>query len=226
MDLHRPPTSMGEWMERLVPGIAHEIGTPTQSVGNTVYFLRGVWDDLVPLLEAVEAICARAQGEDVSAGDLTRIRESLARADLAYLRAEVPAALSDCGGQARRIADMVHAVRAFVRPDGGRPEAARLVTDTLLVARHEVKYVADIHTELENGPVAGDASAAEVGLDLLRRVVQAADLIARARQEHGVNEPGVDERGVVAVRTRRVEGGLAIDVTARPAGAVEESRIE
>ncbi len=73
-----------ESVGRLAAGIAHEINTPIQYVGDSVYFLRDAVADVERLLVA----CREAAGEHPALDALA------AEVDLAFLRDEIPKAFA------------------------------------------------------------------------------------------------------------------------------------
>ena len=109
-----------EAIGNLAAGIAHEINTPIQYVGDNLRFLGGAFRDL----EAPEPSM-----------------------DADFLRAEVPAAIDQSLQGVDRVAAIVRAVREFAAPGPDDPTAvsvSRVVENSVAVTRNVWKYAAEV----------------------------------------------------------------------------------
>jgi signal transduction histidine kinase len=181
---------------QLAAGIAHEINTPTQFVGDTVRFLGDAFGDLMDLLVAYEELLGAAERGPVPSALIARIRAAEDRADLDYLRTRVPGAVERADDGVQRVATIVRAMRDFAHP----PAAAKAPVDinaalrsTLVVATNEYKYVADVETDLgELPPVMCDGG--DMNQVFLNLVVNAAHAIVDANRHSA-------RRGTIRVHT-------------------------
>ncbi len=83
-----------EAIGQLAAGIAHEINTPTQYVGDNTRFLKESWEWIAKLLELSATICQLARKGAVSNQPLEEFEKLAQQADLEYLLKEVPARLT------------------------------------------------------------------------------------------------------------------------------------
>jgi PAS domain S-box-containing protein len=144
-----------ESVGRLAAGIAHEINTPIQFVGDNVSFLHTAFGDLLQLCQVYRSLCDKATATLLDPGDLARLREAEEAADLDYLRENVPRSITATLDGARRVAHIVQAMKSFAHPDRGEKTPADLnaaLRSTLTMATNELKYVAEVETELEPLP--------------------------------------------------------------------------
>jgi PAS domain S-box-containing protein len=74
-----------ESIGRLAAGIAHEINTPTQYVGDNIRFLQDAMRDLLELLQRFQGMLECAKQGAVSAEQIAELEEAVENADLAYL---------------------------------------------------------------------------------------------------------------------------------------------
>jgi PAS domain S-box-containing protein len=128
-----------ESIGQLAAGIAHEINTPIQFVGDTLHFLGDAFADLMTVEEIQRRLRAAADGL-VDPALLTELDEATEHADVEYLRERVPVALERGRDGIDRVASIVSAMRAFAHPSGAGFTPADLneaVRNTLVVARGE-----------------------------------------------------------------------------------------
>jgi len=144
-----------ESLGRLSAGLAHEINTPIQFVGDNTRFLADAYRDMLELLLVYRECMAPALGE-LEWGERTRrAQEAENKADIEYLETEIPAAVSQSLEGVERVASLVRAMKSFSYKDSTEQAYADLneaIRTTLTVARNEVKYVADVHLELGELP--------------------------------------------------------------------------
>jgi PAS domain S-box-containing protein len=185
---------------QLASGIAHEINTPVQYVGDNARFLQDAFGELLAALRSVQGILdARAGG--ASADDLAgMVSECLARAEVDYLLAEIPAAIQQSLEGVARISKIVRAMKDFAHP--GREEKTpvdlnAIVETTITVARNEWKYVADMQTEFDHRLPPVRCHAGEINQVVLNMIINAAHAI-----EDKIRERGGD-KGVIRISTHR-----------------------
>jgi signal transduction histidine kinase len=203
----------------LAAGVAHEINTPIQFVGDSVDFLRDASQDVFALVDSLH--CLRdAVDEGGDSHVLTQLlaaaREAEERADLEYLRENVPKAFDRCGDGLERVTSIVRSMKEFSHPaekDMAPVDLNRAIMATLTVARNEYKYVADMSTELgELPPVVCYVN--DINQVVLNIVVNAAHAIADVIA-------GTEQRGTITVRTY-VEAEHAVIAIADTGGGIPE----
>ncbi|BCJ49553.1 hypothetical protein Asp14428_10280 [Actinoplanes sp. NBRC 14428] len=175
-----------ESLGRLSAGLAHEINTPIQFVGDNTRFLADAYRDMWQLLVVYRECMAHELGELAWDERTARARKAEEVADVEYLVAEIPVAVQQTLEGVERVASLVRAMKSFTYKDTAEQSYADLneaIRTTLTVARNEVKYVADVHLDLAELPEVmchrGDLN--QVFLNLL---VNAADAL-EGRAERG-----------------------------------------
>jgi len=210
-----------ESVGRLASGIAHEINTPIQFVGDNTRFLLEAFQDVEKLLGAYGQLRAAAEQGPVAPELLAEVRRAEEQTDLAYLKEEIPRAAGQTLEGVDRVANIVRAMKDFARQDAIAKSPAdlnRALQTTLTVARSELKYVADVKTNLDPAlpPVlCHEGRLKQVFLNLLVNAAHAiGDVVAKEGQP----------KGQIAVTTRREGEEVVIAIADTGAGIPPEIR--
>jgi PAS domain S-box-containing protein len=209
-----------ESVGRLAAGIAHEINTPIQFIGDNTHFLQDSFNSLLAMMKKYQGLREAAETATISTSLLEEIKQAEAEADVQYLSEEVPKAIAQTLEGVDRVATIVRAMKEFAHPDTRQKSAAdlnRAIMSTLTVARNELKYVADVETDLGDLPpvVCNISDLNQVFLNLL---VNAAHAIREVVRE------GTDAKGKIRVRTRREGNTVLIAISDTGCGIPENIR--
>jgi PAS domain S-box-containing protein len=204
----------------LAAGIAHEINTPIQFVGDNTRFLQDSFRDTTAMLAKYEDLCEAARLGPVQSELLEEVQAVRKRIDWDYLRLEIPKALDQMLDGIERVAKIVRAMKDFSHVDRSSQKTAadlnKAIQSTLVVARSELKYVAEVQEDYgELPPVLchlGDLN--QVFLNLL---INAAHAIGDVMKKTG-------EKGRIVVRTRRDEDFVEISFSDTGSGISPAAR--
>jgi signal transduction histidine kinase len=190
-----------ESVGRLASGIAHEINTPIQFVGDNLHFLR---DAAATMFSALHA--RGGQG-------------SMAGEDLSMLQEEVPLAIQESLHGVQRVASIVGALKEFAHPDSSEQDSADInqaLNTSLTMVRNELRVVATVQTDFGDLPPVR-CYVGELNQVFLNLFVNAAHAVADAnRGVHGLVEVSSRRDGdSVVVRVRDNGCGIAEDVQTR-----------
>jgi two-component system, NtrC family, sensor kinase len=203
LELERRVSQRLEAVGQLSAGIAHEINTPLQFVGDSVTFLREAVDELLALTNMYHALLHTEEPIDKHERQ-RRATEAEDRADVAYLTERIPKAFERTVDGIARVRSIVQAMKRFSHPSGSDSAPSDLneaLETTLAVCRNEYKYVADVELDLGQLPLI-ICNIGEINQVLLNLIINAAQAI-------GEKVAGTEERGTIHIRTR-VEGDEAV----------------
>jgi two-component system NtrC family sensor kinase len=179
-----------ESMGTLSAGIAHELNTPIQFIGDNVQFARESFAHLTRFVAEARRLCAR---DPVSAGHLARLEAEI---DLDFLLESAPPALADASAGIERIGAIVSAVKQFAGSDTTSHNAVdvnAVLRNCLLIAAGELRGVAEAALDLQP-LVAVRGNESELNQLFLGVIVNAAHAIADAAR---------GRPGSIAVSSRR-----------------------
>ncbi|MCA9790497.1 MAG: PAS domain S-box protein [Candidatus Eremiobacteraeota bacterium] len=157
----------------LAGGIAHELATPIQYIGDNANFLEDLFgSEVSQLLDAYE-----------QAGETA--------VDTNFLREEMPAALAQIGEGVQRVTTIVRSIKEYAhsREGGGPVDLNELAETTITMARNEWKYIAEVETELApNLPavVADRGGLAQVFLNILVNAAHAVEDVYKTSEQKGL----------------------------------------
>jgi len=210
-----------EAIGQLAAGIAHEINTPIQYVGDNTRFLQESFKNLPPVLESARELIAAAKNNTLTSEMLARAGKTLDACDLTYLLEQVPIAINETLEGIDRVAKIVRAMKEFSHPGGKEKMLADLnkaIETTVTVARNEWKYVADVRLDLDANLPHVPCFLGEFNQVMLNLIINASHAIA------DVVKDGPGFKGTITVRTRRDGDFAEIGVSDTGTGIPEHLR--
>lgn len=152
---------------QLAAGVAHEINNPVGFVNSNLGSLKTYVNQLLTVISAYES------------NDPAQITEARQKADLDFLREDLPSLLSESQDGLSRVTKIVQDLKDFSRVDQADRQPSDLnaaLESTLNVVANEIKYKAEVVLELGEIPLV-DCVPAQINQVFMNLLVNAAQAI-------------------------------------------------
>jgi PAS domain S-box-containing protein len=188
-----------ESVGQLAAGIAHEINTPIQYIGDNIHFIEESFAALGGLLQDYKKLASAVRSNAVTPEVLSAVDSSIQKADLDYLSKEIPLAVQQSLQGVSHVSRIVNAMKEFSHPGSVEKEALDLnhaIEMTVTVARNEWKYVAEMVTDFDSALPPVPCLPGEFNQVILNLIINAAHAIGDiVRQAEG-------SKGTIRICTR------------------------
>ena len=203
---------------QLAAGIAHEINTPIQFVGDNTRFLKDSFEDIFSLIGEYAKLVKLAENHQTFSEAVSAIKSASHEIEIDYLAEEVPSAIKQALNGVDRVSKIILSMKEFSHPGVDNIEYIDLnhaIESTINVSRNEWKYVAEMVTDFDSTLVSVPCYAGEFNQCILNIIVNAAHAISDNRSDH-------DPLGRITVSTCNTGDTAKITIEDTGTGMPEE----
>ena len=151
-ELFRTQMRRVEGMGQIAAGVAHEINTPVQFIGDNAAFLERLLRDAEPVFRSLSSLAEHARAADVSSECLQQLLDALGGSRLPRLAREMPDAVAQVRAGSERIAKIVRSMLELAHPGGGEKrevDARDLVDGAAVMTKSQWRSVAELVVDIE-----------------------------------------------------------------------------
>jgi PAS domain S-box-containing protein len=210
LDRQRTQVQKLESIGELAAGVAHEINTPIQYIGDNLRFLKDSYDSLHTALQNHRRLYTEVISGTIETATVSAATATEETVDFEFLDHEMPCAMEQALEGVQHVAGIVRALKEFANPgilEVASTDLNHLIETVVLVSRNQWSHVAELNTNLDPAIPLVECVAGEINQVLLNLIVNATDAISVAQK----GRPGA--RGVITICTRAVDGCAEIRIS-------------
>lgn len=193
-----------ESIGQLAAGVAHEINTPIQYIGDNLQFLSDTLQELIPWLD--------------NRGNCQTGSNNEQPVDWDYLKDELPSATEQSLQGIRHVARIVSAMKGFSHmgtKDYRAVDIRNVIHDAREVSRNQCKYVCDVEVDFPDDWPEIFCLQGEINQVFLNLIINAAHAIEDCFMKTG-------KRGLIQIHGRQVQDQIQVDIRDTGGGIPQE----
>ena len=196
-----------ESIGQLAAGIAHEINTPIQFVGDNIYFLEGFIDDLKNIIPNYMHLLSSNKNGGIEPGLADKLSKELIDREFENTWEEAPRAVELSLKGIKRVTTIVSAMRSLSYRAKEKlipTDVNEIINNVIIVSRNEWKYDAVLHEDLCQDLPQVPGLPGLLSQVFLNIIVNAA---------HAIKDKGSKEKGKIGICSARTEAGISVTIS-------------
>lgn len=182
-----------ESIGQLAAGIAHEINTPIQYVGDNTHFLNQAFERVSKVLRKNSELLEATKGNSTDSSLVDEMESIIKDNKIEYILDEIPSAIQETLGGVEHVANIVRAMKEFSHPGNEEKtltDINKALDSTITVSRNEWKYVAEMEKDFAPSIPLVPCLPGELNQVFLNLITNAAHAIADAAAKQGTEGLG------------------------------------
>ena len=213
-----------EAVGQLAAGVAHEINTPMQYIGDNLEYVGNKIAQLEPVMSVLDHLLAANEGRDSLDTALAKLKKAVRNLKGNKILDNLSEAIMDSRDGVQHVSKIVRAMKEFAHPGQDKKvpvDINRALESTIAVSTSEWKYVADVETQFDESNPCVAALTVELNQVFLNLLVNAAHAIGDAIQD------SPDIKGTIKVSTEHSNDYVRVTIEDSGTGIPEhvKSRI-
>lgn len=200
----------------LAAGIAHEINTPIQFIGDNIHFLADGLNDLFKLINNFSGLLHLVvkEGKKIDVMELKQKYEN--EIDLVFLENEVPECIHQTEDGLARVSKIVSAMKSFSHVSDERKQLVdinKAIETAVIVSSNEWKYAAEIKMDFDPELPAVMCFIGDINQVIMNMILNAT---------HAIEDLKNNSKGTITITTRCNEKSVIVSITDMGKGIPEE----
>lgn len=184
----------------LAAGIAHEINTPIQYIGDNTVFMKESFEEMISVMDDFKSFYDQVKKGEVDNSSIEKMAKTIEEADLEYLSEEIPIAADQSLDGVKRVRKIVQSMKEFSHPGSDEKSMVDLhhiIENTVTVTINEWKYCADLSLDFIDDMPKIYCDPSEISQVFLNMIINASHAIM---EKVGVN---ASDKGKISISTRK-----------------------
>ncbi len=188
-----------ESIGQLSAGIAHEINTPMQYVGDNTEFLSYSIEKILDLTKKYGDLFQSVRDGEIKADKVKSVEDALQETNIEQISTMVDDAIKESLEGINRVVEIVKAMKDFSHMGSGEKtviDINKAIKSTVTIARNEWKYVSELETDLDSSIPGVNCIPGEINQVILNLITNAAHTIGKQLGDKSA------EKGLIKISTR------------------------